>query len=291
MTPLGQSIDVKHMYRHNTVGSDEGYNVDRNMLNQDLLLVSTETILRARVAGAEALAIVLTCWPVAEQDEVFGVLLEFYQQSSSMLQQFLTATIVREWANEYQAISQPKPAQSLRSTSPLAERMVVKFFTYLQSDPPPTYYEMYLNLSQISNQCRNLLNSFISNGRVPMNKVSPLPPVVDHNGTIEGAFTLSMAKDVVGATFESLKSLVPKSKKKELPGLEEKRREVATSIEKYGEVKEQHDARVAAAIAGALIALRELPPKLNPVIRSVMNGVKVCIRLIVLPRQVLIADS
>jgi len=75
--------------------------------------------------------------------------------------------------------------------------------------------------------------------------------------------------------FEELRPQVPKVKQKELPAIDAKQREIAASISQYGEIKEPHDARVSAAVAGALIALREMPPKLNPVIRSVMNGVKV----------------
>jgi TATA-binding protein-associated factor len=66
------------------------------MIAQDLSLVSTETIIRARVAGSQALAIVLACWPVQEQNDAFGIPLEFYQESTSMLLQFLAATVVRE---------------------------------------------------------------------------------------------------------------------------------------------------------------------------------------------------
>jgi TATA-binding protein-associated factor len=109
-------------------GAEEGHIVDKSMIAQDLSLVSTETIIRARVAGSQALAIVLACWPVQEQNDAFGIPLEFYQESTSMLQQFLTATVVCEWGGEFCAQSRPLPAQSLRATSPLADKMVQHFF-------------------------------------------------------------------------------------------------------------------------------------------------------------------
>ena len=84
-----------------------------------------------------------------------------------------------------------------------------------------------------------------------------------------------MARDIAGSTFEELRPQVPKAKRKELLAIDAKQREIAASISQYGEIKEPHDARVSAAVAGALIALREMPPKLNPVMHSVMNGVKV----------------
>jgi TATA-binding protein-associated factor len=275
MTPIGVPIQTSLLYQHMPIGAEEGHNVDKSMIAQDLSLVSTETIVRARVAGSRALAIVLACWPVQEQNDAFGVPLEFYQESTSMLQQFLAATIVREWASEFCAQSRPLPTQSLRATSPLADKMVQRFFAYLQADPPPSYYEMYLNLSHISSNCRALLDMFQRDAKVPPARIPALPTTIDTNGTIEGAFSISMARDIVESTFVELCSHVPRAKRKELPSINAKQREIAASILQYGEIKGKHDARVSAAVAGALIALREMPSKLNPVIRSVMNGVKV----------------
>lgn len=275
MTPIGVPIQMSLLYHHMPAGAEEGHNVDKSMVAQDLSLVSTETIIRARVAGSQALAIVLASWPVQEQSDAFGVPLEFYQESTSMLQQFLAATIVREWATESCARPRPLPTQSLRATSPLADKMIQRFFTYLQADPPPSYYEMYLNLSHISSSCRALLDMFQRDAKIPSTRIPALPTTIDTNGTIEGAFSIAMARDIVGSIFDELRSQVPRTKRKELPAIDAKQCEIVASISQYGEIKEQHDARVSAAVAGALIALREMPPKLNPVIRSVMNGVKV----------------
>ena len=84
----------------------------------------------------------------------------------------------------------------------------------------------------------------------------------DTNGMIEGVFSANMARSIIGSTFE------------EPPAIDIEQREIAASILYYGEIKEQHDACVSAAIVGALI-VREMPPKLDPVIRSIVNGVKV----------------
>ena len=65
MTPLGSKIDEQWWYFHARVGAENGYNVDKNMFEQDLSLITSELILRARVVSAKALAIVLSVWPVA----------------------------------------------------------------------------------------------------------------------------------------------------------------------------------------------------------------------------------
>lgn len=67
MTPIGTMIDTSTFYLPSTASSTDGalerHNVDKNMLAQDLSLVPIETILRARVAAATALAYQLIHWP------------------------------------------------------------------------------------------------------------------------------------------------------------------------------------------------------------------------------------
>jgi TATA-binding protein-associated factor len=68
MTPSGVPIDSSTFY-HPTFAEDgndmapERHNVDRNMLAQDLALVSSEVILQARIAAATALAYLIVYWP------------------------------------------------------------------------------------------------------------------------------------------------------------------------------------------------------------------------------------
>lgn len=68
MTPLGVPIDGSTFYRTTYAGdgfdaAPERHNVDKNMLAQDLALVSPEVNLQARVAAATALAFLIMYWP------------------------------------------------------------------------------------------------------------------------------------------------------------------------------------------------------------------------------------
>jgi TATA-binding protein-associated factor len=67
MTPLGVAIDYSTFYRPTiaTEGAAERHNVDKNMLSQDLSLVTTEITLKARVAASTALAYLIVFWPVS----------------------------------------------------------------------------------------------------------------------------------------------------------------------------------------------------------------------------------
>lgn len=67
MTPVGVAIDTSN-FLYPTLTSTGGvtperHNVDKNMLAQDISLVTVETTLKARVAVATALAYLITFWP------------------------------------------------------------------------------------------------------------------------------------------------------------------------------------------------------------------------------------
>lgn len=52
MTHFGVLIQMGLLYQYISTGAEEGHNVNKSMIAQDLSLVSTETIIRARVAGS-----------------------------------------------------------------------------------------------------------------------------------------------------------------------------------------------------------------------------------------------
>lgn len=78
MTPLGVAVDTSAFY-HPTVATDgldaapERHNVDKNILSQDLALVTVEVTIKARVAAALALAQLIVFWPI----EVYFLLYVF----------------------------------------------------------------------------------------------------------------------------------------------------------------------------------------------------------------------
>jgi TATA-binding protein-associated factor len=67
MTPLGLPIDASAFYHPLVVVEGEApperHNVDKNMLAQDLSLITTEVILKARISGSTALALLMASWP------------------------------------------------------------------------------------------------------------------------------------------------------------------------------------------------------------------------------------
>ena len=67
MTPLGVAVDSSAFYNPSVPANGavlaERHNVDKNMLSQDLSLISVEVTLKARVAAATALAYLIIYWP------------------------------------------------------------------------------------------------------------------------------------------------------------------------------------------------------------------------------------
>lgn len=329
MTPLGVPMDTSTLY-HPSVDhsngsgtSPERHNVDKNMLAQDLALISVEIVIKARIATAKAFATVLALWPSQEPkilpadvrekeekeekedkeekegkkakpekpdtpeykifDDLFRPLLAHYVDSPSMLQKFMTAVIVEEWAHKYEDISAIKATETgehiyaLIANNRLARELGVTMGSWLQSDPPVAYHEMSIHLSRIHGDCGALLQSFAFDCKIPQTMIPVLSPNIDINGTAEGGFNITVAERVVGPIFTELKTTLGRSKKKEVINLQDKRLRIESSIKHYNEVKVQHDVRVSAAFACAYVALKHSPNKVSPIVKGIMNGIKACI--------------
>ncbi|KAJ7771662.1 SNF2 superfamily chromatin remodeling protein [Mycena metata] len=277
MTPLGVAIDPATFYRPSveTAGSaaPERHNVDKNMLAQDPSLITNEVTLKARVAAATALAQLIVFWPVNAQsiEDIFQPILMHYIDSSSMLQKFLTAVVSEEWAREHDAIPD---APKLIERSAMAQTLSAKTLAWLQGPPPAAYHEMTLTLVRIHADCIALLGAFASDCKLPMSSIPFLGTEIDVTGTKPGCFTIDVAQNAVGPLYTRLKDSLGRTKKRELGIIGEKRAKIVVSIERYVDVKAQHDIRVSAAFAAAFVAFRSTPDKVSPVVKGIMNGIK-----------------
>ncbi|KAF8628445.1 hypothetical protein AX15_003960 [Amanita polypyramis BW_CC] len=275
MTPIGVPLDSANFY-HPSIAADnnatfERHNVDKNMLSQDLSLVSVEVTLKARIAAATALAHLVVCWPQHTVEEVFYSILIHYIESTSMLQKFLAAIVSEEWARIYYTRS---VSTSLVEQSVLAKDMSSRILSWLQGKPPVAYHEMALSLSRIHVECTSLLQSFALDCKLPMSAIPSLGAEIDITGTKLGGFTIDTAQAAVGTMYTRLKDSLGKTRRKELSIISERRNNTVASIERYIEVKGQHDVRVAAAFAAAFVAFRSAPEKVSPVVKGIMNSIK-----------------
>jgi TATA-binding protein-associated factor len=260
------------------------HNVDKPVLNQDLALVTTEAILGGKVEAAKAIGNLMSVWPahvspnprsllsivdkridsgcwVQLLEGAFTNILEQDLQASSALHRFLSATIVEEWASS--SIVPLNPA-----SSPLV-RLVPILQNAIASDLPANVVELQPILHRLRADCVALYATFSQQGKVSSAKLPSIPE--------SPSFTFSSAQQVE-ASYSALLlhlSLKPAAKKTVLPQLEERYRKVESGIAYLETTKTKHERMVFAALGSALIALKTIPAKMTPLIRSVTNSIKV----------------
>jgi TATA-binding protein-associated factor len=197
-----------------------------------------------------------------------------------MLQRFLSAIIAEEWAQELDTASKAKVGSpTLLDQSSLARELSSRTLAWLQNPPPAAYHEMTLTLHRIHGECTSLLHMFVTDCKLPSTSIPMLGTEIDITGTKPGSFTIDSARAAVGPMFNRLKETLGRAKKKELAIIMDKRIGVETNINRYSEVKAQYDIRVSAAFAAAFVAFHSAPDKVSPVVKGIMNGVKVSIIL------------
>jgi TATA-binding protein-associated factor len=197
-----------------------------------------------------------------------------------MLQKFLAAVITEEWAREHDKRAASN-SPMLIETSPLAKELSDKALQFLQDDPPAAYHEMAFTLSRLHGECYNLLQSFTFDCKLPASSIPNLGAEIDVTGTRPDCFTIHTAEAAVGPMFDKLRDALGRTKKKEVAIIKEKRIHVVANVERYTEVKTQYDVRVSAAFAAAFVAMKGTPDKVSPIVKGIMNGIKVCLTIYV----------
>ena len=270
MTPIGLPMDSTFFLRsqgvHNQNVNAAGHNVDKNIMAQDLSLVSVENILRGRYAGVNAIAKVLSKWPIESQELSFCGLIPAYVTSSFAIHQQLAAALVEDWAYY---------VSGTLVENPLAKSLQTTLISLLMGDTPSTYAEMGILLTQIRNECQIVYSSLINDGKLKKDVLPSIPVEVDPTGSVEGAFSLSVADKLMGSDYDAAVNQINNRKKNAVSMIDDRQRKAVTTIQLYKTRKERFDTQVYSAIAAAIIALGELPQKLNPLIRSTMNSIKV----------------
>jgi len=191
-----------------------------------------------------------------------------------MLQKLLTAIIAEEWAHLYDSRIESSKIPLLHEST-LAQEITDKTLSWLQGKPPAAYHEMAFALSRLHADCTSLLQLFSTDCKLPMSSIPSLGAEIDLSGTIKGHFSIEVAQQAMGAMYTKLKDSLGRTRKKELALIAEKRSGILASIQRYNEIKSQHDIRVSSSFAAAFVAFKNTPDKVSPVVKGIMNGIKV----------------
>ncbi|KAI9888969.1 MAG: TATA-binding protein-associated factor mot1 [Vezdaea aestivalis] len=240
------------------------HNVDGHMLAGDIDLVGMDVLIRSKTFAARALgkAIWLTdgnSGSPALETQIFGAL-----ESGHASTRVTAATLVEEYAKCLGADQKPPASFVQRIRTALAT-------------PCPDYYTDLMSYTQVVRaQSHSLLNTFRDIGKIPSSKIPVLAVVVQgEDGCGPDAFSIANAEKIASTDYDRLfKALAPANRIVSTQVLADSRLTLQASVEEAVRFKSQRDVRVIAAVAGALVALHDIPKKPSAVIKGLMDSIK-----------------
>lgn len=288
MTPVGVALDTS-LFRRPTKATGQTHNVDKAMMAGDMSLISMDTALQTRIAGAKALALLRRHKLTEVSLSGVGTRLELtlplkindiellrrFLGSASSHQTFLASVIIQEWALDTESRVSDPFSFSLGTSNPDVESLSTLLIDRIGSPPPSTYHEMAMVLQRIYSECSALLTAFNVEGKLSKDKIPSLPKRIDPLSNAPDVFSIETAHQAVTTQFDILSGKLSKNAiKNALPSLQDRRNKVMGSVGYFSIMKEKYDVQVMGGIAGALVALKVMPPKFGPVIKNLMDGVK-----------------
>lgn len=177
------------------------------------------------------------------------------------LQRLLIATVVEEWA--------ATSSGTIDHSSPFISRLISTLHNLIASGLPSTILELQPIINRLRVDCVALYTALSQQGKVPPARLPTIPD--------SSEFAFSSAQQVE-ASYSALLphvNLKPAAKKTVLSQLEERHRTIENGIAYFETTKTKHERMVLAALGGAVIAMKAIPAKMTPLIRSVTNSIKV----------------
>lgn len=246
------------------VPSSTSHNIDAAIMQGDVDLVGTDTMIKTRISATRALGKAIALWPEEERQKLFGALL-----LPKLLSPFASTQLFTAMALEGYAAS-ATTSDSLASSAMQALR------TLVEDDRPAAYSDLTSYLRITRAQCQQLLNAFQENAHVPGNKL-PILAVVCQGEPEAGknAFSIADAEKIVTSDFEKLrKSLSTVQRMAAAEVLNTSKLDAEAAIAEAQNAKKVCDMRVRSTAAAALVAFKEVPKKPAMTIKGIMDSVK-----------------
>lgn len=263
MTPIGQAMNAAYFWKPSEYDSNASgtYNVDKAMVKQDLALVSVESVVQCRLAGTVALSALLSRSDY-RMEAIYGQLVKAYLTSTSSHQISFANFLIGS------GFAESRPSNLTQTPLGLLAELRDIVLRGLNSDPAVSYSETAGLISQIHIQCQQLYGIAKNKGKLPANMIPMLNPL--HQG-----FSLARAQQIINDEVPVLqKAMKPQNRSLAKALMDELSARIAAEVVRTAAIKDSMDIQVFAALAGATVALQQIPNKLNPLIRSLMNGIK-----------------
>jgi len=239
------------------------HDLDGHMMQGDVDLVGMDVLIRSRVYAATAMGLVMASVPSTALASYDSILLPGFTSAFSSTQ--LTSCIV---VDEFARNSNVAEIDSARYVQEL-QRMV-------EGERPAQYQDLVNYLQRVRSQCSQLLNLFRDHGKIAAHKLPALAVLVQGEADAgPNAFSLANAEKVVGEDYDKLKRIMaPAQRITASQQLNEARLATVATMEETRTVKDSRDVRIKAAAACALIAMKVLPKKPSPLIKGIMDSIK-----------------
>ncbi|CDK25567.1 unnamed protein product [Kuraishia capsulata CBS 1993] len=249
---------------------DMRVNIDAPMYNGDVTLVGVDVFIRTRLAAADAYGRTLASFTYLENlkpifNDIMCALNDVFGTSR------LFAGLILE-----------KYGRGLIDAGKVQEPYVVDtFLPFLNSilaspEDLPAFRELTPILKSLRMQCLQLFSLLTEQCKVSFHKLPQLAVVVQ--GELEAgpdAFDIKMAEKVVEEIYPKiLKNLSPMVRMSHITALEDAKHRIVFAIEEAKSSRGERSNAILAAHASASVVLGGLPKKLNPVIRSLMESIK-----------------
>ncbi|KAI0115018.1 hypothetical protein F4814DRAFT_448855 [Daldinia grandis] len=239
------------------------HDLDGHMMQGDVDLVGIDTLIRSRVSAAAAMGLIMSFVSTHHLESYDATLVPGLTSSYSSTQ--LAACIV---IDEYARNCVSSQAETSRYTGELQK--------IIDLERPSQYRDLVSYVQRVRSQCQQLMSLFRDHGKVPQHKLPALPVVVQGEAEAgPGAFSLITAEKCINEDFERLKRvMVPAQRLIANQQLNELRAAALEAIEDAKSIKDTRDVRIRAAAACALIAMKVLPKKPSPLIKAIMDSIK-----------------
>lgn len=252
----------KSQKMEDTPTTSHTHDVDGHMIQGDVDLVGMDVLIRSRVSAAKAMGFIMSCVPTEKLDDFDSVLVPGFTSAFSS-SQLSACAVADEYAKSCQAADEA--SRYLEHVQPMVE-----------SQRPPAYRDLVNYTQRVRTQCQQLIHLFRDHGKVSQHKLPVLPVVVQGEPEAgPSAFSIATAEKCVGEDYEKLKRAMPPGQRLIASQQLAEARDVANNaIQEAKSIKEARDIRVKAGAACAMVAMKQLPKKPSPLIKSIMDSVK-----------------
>ncbi|KAH9827456.1 SNF2 family DNA-dependent ATPase domain-containing protein [Teratosphaeria destructans] len=269
-SPVGSSEPSKKRRRSEkkvepaVPSTNTSHNIDAAIMQGDIDLVGSDTMIRTRIFATRALGKAISLWPSEHRLAFFGPKLLPSLNSSYASTQVFGGMVFEAYALASSDADALRPA------------VCAELRSLVEGERPAFYNDLtnYLRIARA--QCQQLLNAFQDQTHVSGSKL-PVMAVVCQGEPEAGdnAFSLADAEKIVTHHYDRLrKGLSAVQRMTSAESLNTAKLDTEAAIAEASQAKEIADLRIRSTAAAALVAFHDLPKKPQMTIKGLMDSIK-----------------